>query len=81
MRLIRIIADIFITIIAFCIIFPILLDMNLIGTAGPYKERAIALLFSSENIMATVFGFIITAALVLAIRWVILKRIEKNQNE
>jgi hypothetical protein len=52
--------------------------MNILGNLGPYHERTIALLFSKENIIETVIGLAIAAVIVLPIRWVIMKRIEKN---
>lgn len=81
MKFIRIVVDIFITITVFSIIFVISLDMNILGNFGPYQKRTIALLFSKENILETVIGLAIAAAIVLPIRWAIMKRIENNQNE
>jgi hypothetical protein len=81
MKFIRIVIDIFITITAFSIIFFINLNFTILGTYGPDQEPTIALLFSKENIIKTLIGLAVAAAIVLPIRWAIMKRIGENQNE
>ena len=81
MKFIRIVIDVFITITAFSIIFFINLNFTILGTYGPDQEPTIALLFSKENIIKTLIGLAVAAAIVLPIRWAIMKRIGENQNE
>lgn len=80
MKFIRIIVDIFIFVVAIISIFMLCLSMNITGH-GPNQEETIARLFSNENIIETVITAAVMLAIVLPIRWAIMRRIGKSQNE
>ena len=80
MKFLRTVVGIFIFTIGAILIFVIWLDLNIVRH-GAYEEHTIARLFSRENIIETVIGVAVIAAIILPIRWAIMKRIEKNQKE